>query len=251
MKNLVLILTAITFMAVSCKKDDSATPDNLKGLVKKFVYDDGEIVSFEYDDQRRLIKETSTDSEANNETTIITYEYNQNGKIAKANYSDNGTASSFDTFVWEGNVVTVIGNVDSDLEKKMVYEFGEDGKLTKYIQYLRNGSVQELSYYETYTWADGNIVKGLRYNAKDELTETTTYEYTIYPNISPYSATGFAPSYVSANAMKYSKSGSSYVSEKRISYTYADGSNLPESITETRLNNGLQSDVYSYDCEYY
>ncbi len=256
MKNLVLVLVAISFVATSCKKDDdTSTPNHLKGLVKKYIYDDGETITFEYDEQKKLIKETST--YPNDPAITINYEYYQNGKIAKANYSEDNELYSIDKYEWVNNKLTLTPIRKNDVgewinNSPQVFFFDENEKLIKEEQYIDRGAGDILSYYTEYTWQNGNITNATEYNPSGEVTGTITYEYGNTINISPYANVQFYPVVISsANLTKYVSIKSGNVSEVRYSYVYSEGSNNPESVTRTVFFNDVQSEVSYYDCEYY
>jgi|GEM_PF-5118510 len=132
----VLLSTALFLFSSCSDDDDSGKGETGKKMVpSKLVMEDWEI-SYEYDSQYRVIKETHKEG---NETYLLTFEYDGEGRLQKEikdSYTTTYTYNKDTVFVKEGeySVDTLIINDKNQIVKSLNYglttfQYNADGTL--------------------------------------------------------------------------------------------------------------------------
>lgn len=165
MKMLLAVATVSLFMSTtSCDKDKKDEPippieNEVCYLTQMNWVDDEDIVSFEYDDNHRLIK--IFDNEGFSELII----YNSEGKIEKVTIFDEVEEKLRAHYNWEVKRVTITADYKTEEgtweneDYKIIIEFDAEGHAIKERElYLNDDTWMEYSY-SNLTWANGNLIK--------------------------------------------------------------------------------------------
>lgn len=164
-KNL-LVLALSSVVLFSCSKDDdkSANPNNpdnpnnpsaQKCRITNENENNGEEESiYEYDNQRRLVKQLYKES-GQLETYYDTYEYNNAGYVSKSIEWDGTTQEGYD-----------------------LYTYNSDGRLTRRESYYDNGTGLVLDVIRTYEYDSNKRL--IRKNYYEASAPTVIDEYSIY-----------------------------------------------------------------------
>lgn len=166
------MITLMTFLAISCKKEKNGTCKIIKVNSNGYEYD---II---YDEQERIIKthtgytisytgNTSLKSIANNDTVIsrTSITRNSNGYIINIHYEKMRPQANYDV-----------------RSTNWAYEYnGNQVKSAVYTQDYQNGSTDKYNY--TYTWSGGNMIKEeyKEVGNNNVYTYINEYEYTDIP----------------------------------------------------------------------
>ena len=144
------------------------------------------ITEYKYDERGNLLDEYCRvyPEEENGFLGRITYEYDANNRVIKKmeSYSE-GEIYQWETYEYDaaGNQVrTLIGyNTQSEASIEQKFEYDDRGNLIKHTNIQRG----ELAWYIVYEYdEEGRVLKKLEYNEKDELGKSYLYEYDKWGN---------------------------------------------------------------------
>ncbi|MBK0403200.1 hypothetical protein I5M27_09400 [Adhaeribacter sp. BT258] len=266
---LALALSALVLF--SCGKDDDKTatpnnpnnpgnPSNQKCRITNAMEDDGDETIFEYDSQRRLIKQSYKDNGVL-DTYYDTYEYNAAGYISKSiewegtkmeeyslyTYNNDGRLTKRESFYNNGTSVV--------LDDIITYEYDSNKRLIK-KNYYGDASLSVIEEYSTYSYPSANTAREMSYYDRDgdgTVEHASTADYTFDDKKSPQLLLGvaFDDEFISEHNVTREvytdPSGTGTPSIYTYSYEYnAEG--FPTKITVNYTGSSPDITTISYNC---
>lgn len=157
---IVAIIMSVNFAACGDDDDDEENANN--GIPKKFISamdDSGYGCSYEYDNQGRIIKAVWTNGNVSQEIAEFTYEEN---KIIRTDYTISSSSSANDKWITNyelknGIIVSMAEyNLSGELNANVKYNYDSSKQLVsiEYNDPYTGGSSKQMKF----VWQDGNIV---------------------------------------------------------------------------------------------
>ena len=156
-------------MISGCNKDDSGR----EKLLKTITMSDGTFNTFEYDNQNRSTKVTSSKNGTHDHTSIRTY--NAGGDLTKYEYKHSNPSNDYTVeFVKsaDGNTITITRKRSGQSDVISTLSVNSNGYPTKHEEY-RSGTRFE----RTYDYVNGNLTKTSEIRIDNMLTSVVEYEY--------------------------------------------------------------------------
>ena len=133
---------------------------SLNGTYNNFGYVSG----FTYDSENRLTEWSYQETGSSSYSDTYTYTYNSNGLLS--GYSAN---SEDVTITYNGNIITLTGQIEGNANSQAEIELGNNGLIIKFI---------ESNQYTNFGYdSNGNLVSAKSYDNTDNLLSEFTIEY--------------------------------------------------------------------------
>ena len=243
-KNLCFFALLSSFIFISCKKENPATPDNsnykIKSYSEKLVDGSDSIAvnyNFTYDAQNRVTSMFMV----NNPSEKFVYTYNSDNKITLDITSSSGNIHEESFFKNNQPDSTYQYNDTQDTTTEK-YIYNASNELTKLYEYDYSNGHATLSNTTNYTYdGSGNLVK-----TEDTNHEVDTYTYypdlvSVMPLISPLS-----PSQ-KTNLMKTRTMTSNGYPVGTVTFTYTfDAQSRISTVTQTEDSGAISTSTFTY-----
>ncbi len=243
-KNIYLFAILSSFVLISCKKENPATPGNsnykLKSYSEKLVYGSDSIsvnYNFTYDAQNRITSMFM----ANNPSEKFVYTYNSDNKITIDIFSGSGNIHE-ESFFKNNQLDSTYQYDDTQDTTTEKYIYNAGNQLTTLYEYDYSNGQATLSNTTSYTYdGSGNLVK-----TEDTNAEVDTYTYypdlvNMMPLISPV-----LPSQKTNLIKTHSITSNGYPSGT-VTFTYTfDAQNRISTVTQTEDNGTITTSTFTY-----